>query len=228
MEIFQKIPIRIIIAGRSDSGKTTLLINFLMRNEFLCNKFKKITIFSPTAYFQDGLWCNIKKPDGDTIILHQHYDEDLLDDVINKDVNVQHLIIFDDCLGQLRQGAMYRNKLDQQFAHCRHNGISIIVNTQSIMALTPSIRQDTDVYIILEQYRDSEIDNIKNEFYHFNKKEFRQLIKYCTEQFSFLMIRKKPLAFYKNFTKLNISFNDINDKPKKETTEIPIHRFKTS
>lgn len=210
--LFQDIPIRIIIAGRSKSGKTTLLINLLMKSELLCSKFDKITIISPTAYTQDKLWNNLKKPDGKTIVLHNKYQETIIDEVEKKPLGEQHLVVFDDCLGQLRAGASYRNKLDQLMARARHNNISVIINTQSIMALTPSIRQDSDVYIVFEQHREAEVERLKEEFYYFSKEDFKKLLKYCTkDQYSFLIINKaKPVEFYRCFNKLEISFPEFS------------------
>lgn len=202
-----QVPLRIILSGRSNSGKTTLLLNLLMNPNLLCGKFDKIIIYSPTAFNQDKLWLNLKYPNPSIILIHSYSEKSLQEEEAKKqNPATPWLIIFDDCLGRMR-GGHYTNYLDTLMARCRHNNISVILSTQSIMALSQSVKQDCDLFFIFEQFKQREIDNINAEFALFSRDEFKKILSFCTKtKYSFLTIHKGPeLSFFKKFNKLEIN-----------------------
>lgn len=196
--ILCKFPASIVISGRSGSGKTQLLLNILTRDDLWGNYYHKILIFSPTAGDLDDTYNALKLPKENFI---KKFDPSLLETILkNRKAQIKKdgiekvgksdrvLLIFDDCIAEKKFLDSKENLM--MFTLLRHYLCSVCILSQSFKKIPRSIRINSNFTCIFPSL-ESEIAIMLEEICPagITKKEFREIINYCTSgRFDFMTI----------------------------------------
>lgn len=176
-----ELPFLTVLSGQRNTGKTTLLLNLLMRDIFYLHKFDHIVFFCPTYYLQVKFRA-IKLPSEQ---IHTEFSEDTLTDVI-EEAKARHsnasgfdpvhtLIVLDDCVSE--DGFKKSPGLNMLATSGRHWNISVIILTQYITGVGTVVRKNCDG--VFQFYTDSAIEARSLwESYggHRTEKEFRLMM----------------------------------------------------
>ena len=204
----------VVVAG-VNSGKSNLLINLIYRS-YTKEVFKGgIIIFSPNIYNDDIFDLNLVIDDE---IIKFDTDLDNIDMYVkaivekqqekDKDDRERILLIFDDCLGYIKQGGYISNFCTRY----RQLNFSLIFTTQIFRAIPHFIRGNATFMIFFISYNQKELDKIEEEMSHIPN--FRAMYDYAVnEQYSFLYVILKGLKVYKKFDD-NFLLWSKNDKGK--------------
>lgn len=171
--VVSKLPLRAIVLGPSNSGKSILIQNMILDIYHKC--FSRIYIFSPSINVDYQTWQPVKDMISKEItnndeeqFYFDHYDEDALSNIINTQRKIieyqkKHnhnklfsiLIVVDDFADDAKFSRNSR-LLHSQFTRGRHSQISTIVATQKFNAISPIIRVNaSDLYVFrLRNYGD--------------------------------------------------------------------------
>lgn len=198
MNIMPRYPWSSCISGRSGSGKTQLLLNMLTRDDLLGNYFHKILVFSPTAGELDDTYDALKLPKENFI---KKFDSSILEKILNnRKAQIKKdgvakvgktdrvLLIFDDCIAEKKFLESKENLM--MFTLLRHYLCSVCILSQSFKKIPRSIRINANFTCIFPSL-ESEINVMLEEITPagITKKEFREIINYCTEgRFDFMTI----------------------------------------
>lgn len=209
-------PFVIYMSAPRGSGKTHLLLNLLILDEFYNDIFDKVYFVCP-SFFQDPKYSVLELPASQVMT---EFDEKKIEKIIkNKNPNDEILFIFDDCI---TQGNFKKNTNDQILntiaVNGRHMGVSMIIASQKTSGSSSFIRSQADGVYIWKPRSRNEIEAIyeDNSIGTLSKKEFVQLLDYCTnEKYSHLFINYQNGNVYKNFNRI-----DFGNKSKEVNTEI--------
>lgn len=170
--VVSKLPLRAIVLGPSNSGKSILIQNMILDIYNRC--FSRVFLFSPSINV-DQTWQPVKDMiskeitnNDDEQFYFDHYDEEALFNIINTQRKIieyqkKHnhnklfsiLIVVDDFADDVK---FSRNSklLHSLFTRGRHSQISTIVATQKFNAVSPIIRVNaSDLYVFrLRNYGD--------------------------------------------------------------------------
>ena len=198
LNILPKFPFSCCISGRSGSGKTQLLLNILTRDDLMGNYFHKILVFSPTAGDLDDTYASLKIPKENFI---KKFDSSILETILNnrkaqiKKDGIEKvgksdrvLLIFDDCIAERKFLESKENLM--MFTLVRHYLCSVCILSQSFKKIPRSIRINANFTCIFPSL-ESEINIMLEEICPagVTKKEFREIINYCTAgRFDFMTI----------------------------------------
>ena len=150
------LPMRVIVIGKSQlSGKSNLLTNLILRDEFYNGDFKgdDIYIVSPSIHTDDKLVkiVDVKEIpehnlmpvfDEDCIKeLYKNLEEEYRDAVNDGDRPSNKLIVFDDCSysGSLKSKAK-ASIIPKIFSNGRHLNISVVCTSQYYTDISPNSR----------------------------------------------------------------------------------------
>jgi hypothetical protein len=197
-DILPKFPFSAVISGRSGSGKTQLLLNILTRDDLMGNYFHKILVFSPTAGELDDTYAALKIPKENFI---KKFDSSILETILNnrkeqiKKDGIEKvgkkdrvLLIFDDMIAERKFLESKENLM--MFTLLRHYLCSVCILSQSFKKIPRAIRINANFTCIFPSL-ESEINIMLEEICPagITKKEFREIINYCTEgRFDFMTI----------------------------------------
>ena len=176
---------RIILCGKTNSGKSVLLKHMLQKEK---HKFHKIFVISPTEQVLK-FYSDIVPPNQ---IIHEYSDEwitDLLKKLTahkkNDDKKFNVLLILDDV------GADAHNSkaLNKVFTMGRHLGISIIITSQFINQLPLTSRTNAS-FVCCSQMNKASIDILVDEYLMgpIEKKDFIKMYHDSTRDFNFFVI----------------------------------------
>jgi hypothetical protein len=193
------------ISAPRRSGKSTLLVNLLTRPEFYRNKFDKIYIFSQTIYL-DGTWGKVLSLLPKEQIFEE-FNPELIMQIIDRNRDGQKiLIVVDDCIGDVGFKKLDSSDvLTKISTRGRHFGVSLIVSSQAVSAVSSHFRKNTDCIVVFATENARERTIIHEEFLaHLSKEEFRQIFNFATkDKHSFLLFNKMSGNIYRNFNLLN-------------------------
>lgn len=144
----------ILVSGPKGTGKTHF-IKCVIYQLAKKNMFDFIKVICPTSY--NGSYSFLPKKH-----VTDSYNELALHDLLNKQVELMKrkqprrmILILDDCIGS----ANFRSPIWEKLATtCRHPHLTIIVVTQHIFRLPPTLRDNSDTVIML---RTIDIDNLQ-------------------------------------------------------------------
>lgn len=179
------LPARMIFLGRSKSGKTVLLKEFIRTN---ASKFEKIFVYLGSDN-DDYAFIDPK------YIFKDITKIDKLLEIQDKNKNTPICLIIDDFIGS-NLSASHNNSLDAIFSRGRHKNITICVLTQYINKLSTTQRDNAGYIIITKCGGDT----------------FKGLVKYQDKFTSEKTLYADYLAKTKlPFTTMMINNNDSND-----------------
>jgi GTPase SAR1 family protein len=179
-------PGRVLIAGKSKSGKTTLAVKIILKK--YSPKVNRIMFLCPTYH----------QPAFDPVrhLLKEKRDVFNTDDenaikVIEKQLQeqrnicdkmglppVETLLFIDDMAGKKMMHGNRHSPFANLSLHCNHLHLSIIVLTQQPMGITPSFRENIDCLICYPSLKRTDREWLYNEYNcMMKKKTFIKLVK---------------------------------------------------
>tara|TARA_Y100001972_G_C7603019_1_gene302186 strand:- start:70 stop:804 length:735 start_codon:yes stop_codon:yes gene_type:complete len=188
------LPFRILINGKSQlSGKTTIILNLLLRNSFYRNLFDGSNIFIVSNNRLDNKLkilmeqksiskTNFMKYDEEELeILYDQLEEEFMDEVNEGMKPSARLIIFDDVAysGSLKDKTA--GILSKIVMNGRHANISSIFTSQKFSLVSTGIRTNVTGAILFNTSQ-KELELIADDFnYLENKKDFIKMFRKATD-----------------------------------------------
>lgn len=161
-------PFFIGIVAATESGKTTLIVNLLARENAYKRYFDDVNIVSPTV-FVDPTWTRVDIQNGRKFDRWDHETERYFMDLMQKQRDdaaqgVQYrrriLNIFDDIVGEKVGSSPIIQKLATTYRWCN---MSVILSTQRFRELTPVIRTNVTDWIIYNIQNGAELRKVMDE-----------------------------------------------------------------
>tara|TARA_R100000654_G_scaffold163_6_gene584 strand:- start:6506 stop:7261 length:756 start_codon:yes stop_codon:yes gene_type:complete len=196
------LPTIMVLVMPTKSGKSTILSNLLLRDDFYKDVFDNVTIMSNTIE-QDQTSRFLKQ----TCDCYTGYSDDILGGIITQqktydDDDRPFLgMVFDDILGSVKRSS-YLNSL---VTRSRHFGIGLLaISVQSFKSLGPTIRNNCNSFICGNLQNMAELDKISAEYSGMfgGDEKFRKIYHKATEQrydFLFLDLQENPARAFRNF-----------------------------
>jgi len=200
-------PFMLIGYGSVRSGKTNSLINMMRREDMYGTDYwDDVLVISNTA----GNDPKMYKFMGDAFKLEDHYDNRMIDDLVNSQKKYSReemptsLLILDDIISRdfKKSSSNAINSLATRF---RHYELSIMIFVQSARAVSNMIRSNATDILIYRQQSNLEMDKLREEYSDLAPKNFQNYYNISQqERYGFLYIdaQENPAKFYKNFEEL--------------------------
>jgi len=197
-----ELPCIMVLVMPTKSGKSTILSNLLLRDEFYKGAMDNVTIMSNTID-QDVTSRFLKK----ACDCYTGYDDGILGGIIEQQKQFDDDerpfvgLVFDDILGSVKRSS-YLNHL---VTRSRHYGVGLLaVSVQSFKSLGPTIRNNTNAFICGNLQNMSELDKISQEMSGMfgGDDKFRKIYHKATEvryDFLYLDLQSNPACAFKNF-----------------------------
>jgi hypothetical protein len=197
-----ELPTIMTLVMPTKSGKSTILSNLLLRDDFYKDVFDNVTIMSNTID-QDITSRFLKK----ACDCYVGYDDMILANIVEQQKKIEAderpfiAMIFDDILGSVKRSS-YLNHL---VTRSRHYGVGLLaISVQSFKAVGPTIRNNTNSFICGNLQNMSELDKISLEYSGMfgGDKKFRQIYHKATEQrydFLYLDLQSNPARSFRSF-----------------------------
>ena len=214
------LPFRILINGKSQlSGKTTIILNMLLRNNFYRNSFDSSNIWIVSNNKLDNKLRILMKempPDGipkenfmkfdeDEIdILYDQIEQEAMDEVNDGKKISNRLIVFDDCAGSGSLKNKQTGIITKIMTQGRHANLSVLITTQKFSLCSTTLRTNITGAIMFNTSQ-REVEAVAEDLnYLENKKDFIKMFRKATdERNSFLVINfsndKKDMYLDSNF-----------------------------
>lgn len=186
------------ITAMRKSGKSTLierlLSDYLVKKDSPVQFFQHKVLIKPTA-FKDS---TIQKEHFDEIICGDdadgngntgasNYINDKIQELMLREGKVRTLIVMDDILGEI--GHTGNHLINRFTTRNRHHNTSVIIATQNFKSISPTIRNNTSIWIIFRVVNTDEFSKMRkeleavNQIYH--KIDFRN-------PFTYMLITVEP------------------------------------
>jgi len=197
-----ELPCIMTIIAPTKSGKTNLLTNLILRDEFYKDVHDNVTIMSNTIE-QDRTGRFLKQ----SCDCYTGYSDEILGGLIQQQKSFDDDdrpfigLIFDDILGSVKRNS-YLNSL---VTRSRHFGVGLLaISVQSFKALGPVIRNNTNAFICLNLQNMSELDKISAEYsgMYGGDEKFKKIYHKATEDrydFLYLDLQNNPARAFKCF-----------------------------
>ena len=197
-----ELPCIMTLVMPTKSGKSTILSNLLLRDEFFKGAMDNVTIMSNTVE-QDVTSRFLRK----ACDCYTGYDDTILAGIVEQQKQFDDEerpfigLVFDDILGSVKRNS-YLNHL---VTRSRHFGVGLLaVSVQSFKAVGPTIRNNTNAFICGNLQNMSELEKISQEFSGMfgGDEKFRKIYHKATEQrydFLFLDLQENPARAFRNF-----------------------------
>ncbi len=196
------LPLRLLISGKSQfAGKTTIILNMLLRNEYYNKHFLGENIFIVSNNKLDNKLKILSKEkdipeqnimpynENELEILYEQLEDEFLEAVADKEKPTNKLIIFDDCAysGSLKNKTA--GVISKIVMNGRHANISSIFTTQKFSLVSTGVRSNVTGAILFNTSQ-KELDLIAEDYNYFeNKKDFISLFRRVTaKRNSFLVV----------------------------------------
>ncbi len=190
-----ELPCICVLVMPTKSGKSTILSNMLLREDFYKDVHDNITIFSNTI--EQDVTSRFLCKACDT---YTGYDDNVLSGIISqqksfKDEDRPFIgLVFDDILGSVKRNS-YLNHL---VTRSRHYGVGLLaISVQSFKAVGPTIRNNCNSFICGNLQNMNELDKISSEYSGMfgGDEKFRKIYSKATEErynFLFLDLQSNP------------------------------------
>ena len=214
-------PFRMLIKGRSGSGKTNVLLH-LINN---LHPIDKIYLYAKDIHKSKYKYlinkreqAGIKNLDDPKAFIEYSDDmDDVLDDInnYNKNRDKKVLISFDDMIADIEYNKKFKKIIKELFYKARKINVSVVFITQSYFRTFKDARLNSTHYILMKIGNKKELKRIAEEkSSHLDYKDFLKIYNYYTkEPYSFMTIdarRTATIPFNKNFDEPLI-YNIKND-----------------
>ena len=174
-----------IIAGATGSGKTNLLLNFLLKDGIL--DYSSVYIYSPTLHqfaykylkkYYNDIEEKIKQQFNVDVKIAQFFDGDEeIKDPSELDPNLKHVMIFDDVMNA------DQSKIKDYFCRGRHNNVNVFYLCQSLHKIRKHcIRENANTFILFHQ--DDKTLKYFHETHLSGDMDFLEFKKFCDEAWS--------------------------------------------
>lgn len=207
------LPFKLAIVGKSQIslGKTSIIMNLLLRDEFYKKHFKGENIWIVTNNDLDNKLKILKKEKDIPNENFMHYDEETLEalyDMIEEEFQEeepkqQRLIIFDDVAYSGDLKSKESGILSKIVCNGRHAGLSSIFTTQKYSLLGCNIRSQL-TGALLGSASSKEIELIETDLNFINKKDFIKMYRENTKGRNFLCCNFTNDTIY-----MDSNFNNI-------------------
>ncbi len=197
-----ELPCIMTLVMPTKSGKSTILSNLLLRDEFYKDVMDNVTIMSNTID-QDVTSRFLRK----ACDCYTGYDDNVLAGLIENqkqfDDDSRPFIgmIFDDILGSVKRNS-YLNHL---VTRSRHYGVGLLaISVQSFKSVGPTIRNNTNAFICGNLQNMSELDKISQEYSGMlgGDEKFRKIYNEATKNrydFLYIDLQSNPARAFRNF-----------------------------
>ena len=212
----QQLNFFMLISGKPASGKTSLILNLVCKNNKVYNKkFDRIYVYSPSLVtLKDDPFGEL--PDDQ---LHTELTVDLLEEALEdiQDSGEKVLFIMDDVVNDMKKIGVLTllNKMLMNRRHLAGAGgsCSFIITTQVYNKIPITVRKVATQIVLYQTKNRAELDTIFQELILIPKNDFYQILKYCfSDRYNFIYIDiNKPhdKMFHKCFNEL--SFTSRNE-----------------
>lgn len=205
-------PCRVIIGGRSTTGKTTQVIK-LFHSVFKFVDARRFLICP--SYLLDPKWRTVDGDLRNDDKVFTEYNDYIINwlsrEIKNRAENgLNSVLILDDITRAARTGGQSEKRLNRIIANAIWLKCTIIYSVQSMVHTTVDMRQNADYLIMFRTENNRELDSIYECFGVGSKKDFKKLMRVATDvPYSFLFVnRHGPETIYcKNFSKINFTLN---------------------
>jgi len=204
------IPMRLIIVGKSFlSGKSTIILNLLLREKFYKDKFEGKNIYIISNNKMDNKMRILKQEkdvpadnfmefsESNLEMIYEKVEEECMEAIDEGEKPVNSLIILDDCAfgGDLR--AKMAGTLSRIFCNGRHINLSCIVTAQKHSQLSTTIRSNASGAILFSNSA-KEVESMSEDYnYLDSKKDFVKMFRAATkEKNSFLVVNFSEDSIY--------------------------------
>ena len=199
----------LVIAGKSGSGKTSLLINALTNPEIYKRVFDKIILVMPK-----NSRASLKNNPLDDLPSDQTFENfgpDVVQKIeqireefdtlnIKKPRNRNQLLILDDVTAYLKD---HPKELIELATNRRHLKLSIVLLSQFIRAIPRPVRFQITHLTVFKPANELDSKVIEEEFINLPKETFKNLCRFVWDgPHAFLFIDKNYDLFYKNLSKI--------------------------
>jgi len=206
-----------LIAGKPASGKTSLILNLIAKNNKCYNKkFDRIYIFSPSL-------TTIKNSPFDDIPEDQIFNELTLEGLLKVQADIANsgekiLFILDDVVNDMKLKGV-QLELTKMLMNRRHlagagGSTSFITTTQVYNKVPAPLRKVATQIILYSTKNKTEINTIFEELILIPKDDFYEILRYCFDKrhnFIYIDVNKPyDKMFHKCFNELN--FTSENEK----------------
>ena len=195
MNVIPRHPSRSLFVGKSNSGKSNLLITMMIKPEMYKGYFDEIYLISPTANVLDDLPKFLDLPPER---IHNELDPQIIENIMESQIekieekglqkSPKVCIILDDIQGS--PSFMRSNGLTAIFVQGRHYNISTFCCIQQYKRLPRVARlQASNIFFFPSSL--SEVEALVEDFTppNMSKKDFREMVKYATlEPYNFMHI----------------------------------------
>ena len=205
----QQLNFFMLISGKPASGKTSLILNLICKNNKVYNKkFDRIYVFSPSLItLKDDPFGEL--PDNQ---LHTEITQENLEQSLSEIANTGEkiLYIFDDTVNDMKRAGVLTT-LNRMLMNRRHlagagGSVSFIITTQIYNKVPITLRKTATQVILYSTKNKKEIDTIFDELILIPKEDYYQILKYCFDKkhnFIYIDINKShDKMFHKCFNQL--------------------------
>ena len=188
------IPFRLIIVGKSFlSGKSTVILNLLLRDTFYKDHFKGDNIYIVSNNKMDMKMQILKEEkevpsenfmefsESNLEMIYEKIEEDAMEAVNQNEKPVNSLIVLDDCAfgGDLKSKT--NGTLSRIMCNGRHVNLSCIVTSQKYTQLSTTVRSNASGAILFGNSM-KEVDSMEADLnYLDNKRDFVKLFRKATD-----------------------------------------------
>jgi len=201
-----------LISGKPASGKTSLILNLIAKNNKCYNKkFDKIYIFSPSL-------TTIKNSPFDDIPEDQIFQELSVETLLQAQTDIANtgekvLFILDDVVNDMKLKGV-QVELTKMLMNRRHlagagGSTAFILTSQVYNKIPAPIRKTATQVVLYSTKNKAEIENIFMELILIPRNDFYEILKYCFDKkhnFIYIDVNKPhDKMFHKCFTELSFS-----------------------
>lgn len=192
------------ISAPRGSGKTFLLVNLLISEQFYANRFDKVYIVSP-SYYHDRNFESVRDSLPESQISTVYSDDWITKQIKKKKDDERILFIVDDCITEAKfKNPKATSILNTIAVNGRHMNVSLIITSQKITGISTYIRSQADGIITFALRTEAEIKALydDNSIGGLSYSEFKALYSHATnEKYGFLYINYQDKECYRRFTR---------------------------
>jgi hypothetical protein len=201
-------PFNAMLIAPTACGKSSVILNLLMNDNFYRKTFDKVYYFSPSVMIDKTLKAVAE--DEDIVKIHEDEDLEKADDLLKiivqgqKDLKEagedmpQILVVYDDMLQYLKSSSF----IGSLFTKSRHYNISCIITSQNYRSVPLKARNNSQMVLVFKLYNDTEIQKLEEEI-GCNFIDWLEYYKYATkDRYSFLYCDLRNMRLFKTFCDL--------------------------